>query len=95
MSKVEELRAFVRAQLDSTAEEISDYYERLMAQTQEELRRSERENQQKQRTLNQVLNPRVVLYRLGPDLPQDVPEPPQVKEEHEWSVKQEKEDLPV
>ena len=85
------------AQLESTAKEISDFYERMMAEDEEELRCSKEENQQKQRTLNQVLSQRVLLQRMSPDinqgLPLDVLEP-QVKEEPEWSEKEE-EELPV
>ena len=81
--------------MKSVAKEISGYYKRLMAEIKDELRRSEEENQKKQRTLDQILSPRVLLQRLCPDqgLPQDVPEP-LIKEEPEWSVKQEEEELP-
>ena len=81
------------SRVQSLAQEISDYHERMTAEKEEELRRSEEANQQKQRTLDQILSPRVVLHRLAPELNpgllQDVPEPPEVKEEPEWSIKQE------
>ena len=96
MSKVEDLRAFVKEPLAS----FSAFDERMRAQNEEELRRSEEENRRKQWTLNQVLIPRVVLHRLGPGLdrglPQDLTETQQIKEEpEETSVKQEEVEIPV
>ena len=99
MSKVEELQVFVMARLDSTAEEIPDYCERMVAENKEELRRSEEENQRKQSFGGEgaFLSPKLLLHRLSPDiiqgLPQDFAEPPQIKEEPEWSIKQEEEEL--
>ena len=90
MSKVE-APSFVKAWLDSFAEKISGFHERMMVQNEELLLRSEEANLQTQQIL--------IQYRPSPDLnqalSQDVPEPPQIKEEPEWSIKQEEEEPPV
>ena len=81
--------------MNSLAEEVSDFYERQKSQIEEELRRSQEENERKQRLLDQILSPRVRLQRLGPGLSQVLQQDvPQIKEECvERSIKQEEEEL--
>ncbi|KAJ0062373.1 hypothetical protein NL108_010974 [Boleophthalmus pectinirostris] len=84
------LRALVNERLSAAAEEIFALFERTIAEYEEELRRSKEENQRKQKTLDSVLSPRVLLPKAAPHTPS--PDPglthdstwsPQVKHEPE------------
>ncbi|XP_072308142.1 uncharacterized protein [Eucyclogobius newberryi] len=109
MSKSQKLRVLVNARLTAAADEIFALFETTITEFEEELRRSKEENQRKQKLLDAVLSPRVVLSRAalhapsaasGPglkrEIPETIPETRQIKEEEEEQViKQEEEQLPV
>uniref|UniRef100_A0A8C6S623 C2H2-type domain-containing protein n=1 Tax=Neogobius melanostomus TaxID=47308 RepID=A0A8C6S623_9GOBI len=83
MSEVQAFSAFVKERLAAAAGETRALFERITATYEEDLQRSEEENQRKQRLLDQALGPRVLLHRLGPGLNQglDIAETPRIKEE--------------
>ncbi|XP_059191708.1 gastrula zinc finger protein XlCGF57.1-like [Centropristis striata] len=75
MSKVEMFRVVVNERLSAAAEEILGLFERSIAEYEEELFRSKRENEQQRKLLDAVLKPEVRLHRA------DVrKEPPHTKE---------------
>uniref|UniRef100_A0A8C6X098 C2H2-type domain-containing protein n=1 Tax=Neogobius melanostomus TaxID=47308 RepID=A0A8C6X098_9GOBI len=81
-----------------TAGETRALFERTTAECEEELRRSQDENRRKQRLLEQILSPRVVLVRVdtGQSLKREITETSRIKEEpEEQSVTHEEEQLPV
>ncbi|XP_031733860.1 zinc finger and SCAN domain-containing protein 2-like isoform X1 [Anarrhichthys ocellatus] len=92
MSKVEMLRVVVTERLTAAAEEIFGLFERTLAEYEEELCRSKRDNECQRKLLDAVLKPEVRLHRvvLSADVQQD-PEPPHIKEQQEqcWSSQEE------
>uniref|UniRef100_A0A8C6WPD5 C2H2-type domain-containing protein n=1 Tax=Neogobius melanostomus TaxID=47308 RepID=A0A8C6WPD5_9GOBI len=80
MSKVQTLRALVIERLAAAAEDISVLFERATAEDEEELSRSEDENQRRQRLLDQALSRRVLM---NPGLNQDFTETAWIKQEPE------------
>ncbi|CAL9704081.1 unnamed protein product [Knipowitschia caucasica] len=102
MSTGPTLRALVTARLTAAAEEIFALFERTIAEYEEELRLC-KEKQRRQEQL-ETLRPRVMLPRAdsqtdpqspGPDLNQEIPETPPIKEEQEFKrVKREKDRRP-
>ncbi|KAM7413806.1 hypothetical protein PAMA_018886 [Pampus argenteus] len=84
MSKVEILREMVNQLLMAAAGEICGLFERTIADYEEELTCSKRENEYQRKLLEAVLKPEVRLHRT--DVQKD-PEPPHIKEEQEelWS----------
>ena len=65
MSKVQMLRAFVNQRLTAAAEEIFELFERTIAEYEEELCRSKKENERQQKRLDAVFNPQLRLHRAG------------------------------
>ncbi|XP_037622319.1 zinc finger protein 771-like [Sebastes umbrosus] len=63
MSKVEMLRAFVNQRLTAAADEIFELFERTIAEYEEELEFSSRENHRQRKLLDAVLHPEVRLHR--------------------------------
>ncbi|XP_037651737.1 zinc finger and SCAN domain-containing protein 21-like [Sebastes umbrosus] len=84
MSKVQILRAFVNRRLTAAAEEIFGLFERTIAEYEEELEFSSKENQRQQKLLDAVLNPEVRVHRADVQQLLVVEEefPP---EQQEWS----------
>uniref|UniRef100_A0A8C6SHE8 C2H2-type domain-containing protein n=1 Tax=Neogobius melanostomus TaxID=47308 RepID=A0A8C6SHE8_9GOBI len=78
MSKLQTLRALVIERLAAAAEEISVLFERATAEYEEELSRSEEENQRTQQLLDRALSRRVLM---NPGLNQDFTQTPRIKEE--------------
>ncbi|XP_070701982.1 zinc finger protein ZFP2-like [Pempheris klunzingeri] len=98
MCKVQMLRALLKQRLSAAAEEIFGLFERTIAEYEEELCRSQEENERQRRLLDAVLSPQLRLHRavLPADVQQpagaeeqvpcerqDPPEPPHIKEEQE------------
>ncbi|XP_070702875.1 gastrula zinc finger protein xFG20-1-like [Pempheris klunzingeri] len=102
MCKVQMLRALLKQRLSAAAEEIFGLFERTIAEYEEELCRSQEENERQRRLLDAVLSPQLRLHRAADvqqpagaeeQLPcerQDPPEPPHIKEEQEevWTSRQ-------
>ena len=65
MSKVQMLSLLVKQRLTAAAEEISGLFERTIAEYEEELCRSQEENERQRKLLDAVLQPRVQLHRAG------------------------------
>lgn len=65
MSKAQTLRRLVTERLAAAAEEIFSLVEKTIEEYEQELSRSEKENQRKQQLLDSVLNPRVLLPSAG------------------------------
>ncbi len=65
MSKVEMLRVVVNQRLTAAVEEISGLFERTIAEYEEELCHSKRENKRLRKVLDAVLKPEVRLRRAG------------------------------
>ncbi|XP_035859566.1 zinc finger and SCAN domain-containing protein 12-like isoform X3 [Sander lucioperca] len=91
MSKVQMLRAFVNQRLTAAAEEIFWLFERTIAEYEEELEFSSKDNHRQQKLLDAVLNPEVQLHRA------DVQQLSVVKaevppEQQEWSSSLDQED---
>ncbi|XP_039665035.1 zinc finger and SCAN domain-containing protein 12-like [Perca fluviatilis] len=63
MTKVQMLRALVEQRLTAAAEEIFGLFERTIAEYEEELEFSSKENHRQQKLLDAVLNPEVRLHR--------------------------------
>ncbi|XP_039665033.1 zinc finger protein 629-like [Perca fluviatilis] len=63
MTKVQMLRAFVNQRLTAAAEEIFGLFERTIAEYEEELEFSLKENHRQQKLLDAVLNPEVQIHR--------------------------------
>uniref|UniRef100_A0A8C6WNX9 C2H2-type domain-containing protein n=1 Tax=Neogobius melanostomus TaxID=47308 RepID=A0A8C6WNX9_9GOBI len=98
MCEGQTFRAFVNERLAAAAGETRALFERTTAECEEELRRSQDENRRKQRLLEQILSPRVVLVRVdtGQSLKREITETSRIKEEpEEQSVTREEEQLPV
>ncbi|XP_037622286.1 zinc finger protein 184-like isoform X1 [Sebastes umbrosus] len=94
MSKVEMLRAFVNQRLTAAADEIFELFERTIAEYEEELEFSSRENHRQRKLLDAVLHPEVRLHRAGNTDDQQLlvvneEVPP---EQHEWSPSLDQED---
>ncbi|XP_070701998.1 zinc finger protein Paris-like [Pempheris klunzingeri] len=101
MCKVQMLRALLKQRLSAAAEEIFGLFERTIAEYEEELCRSQEENERQRRLLDAVLSPQLRLHRADVQQPagakeqvpcerQDPPEPPHIKEEQEevWTSRQ-------
>ncbi|XP_049891292.1 zinc finger protein 135-like isoform X1 [Epinephelus moara] len=91
MSKVQMLRAFVNQRLTAAAEEIFELFETTIAEYEEKLEFSSKENHRQQKLLDAVYNPEVRSHRA------DVQQPFVVKEEaspeqQEWSSSLDQED---
>ncbi|XP_033491593.1 uncharacterized protein LOC117262646 [Epinephelus lanceolatus] len=82
MSKVELLRSLVCERLTAAAEEIFGLVERTIAEYEEELCRSNQENERQRKLLDAVLKPQVRVHRavVSADVQQD-PESPHIKED--------------
>ena len=65
MSEVQMLSLLVKQRLTAAAEEISGLFERTIAEYEEELCRSQEENERQRKLLDAVLQPRVQLHRAG------------------------------
>ena len=65
MSKVEMLRGFVSRRLTAAVEEIFGLFERTIAEYEQELSRSQRDNERQRKLLDAVLKPEVRLHRAG------------------------------
>uniref|UniRef100_A0A8C6TCX1 C2H2-type domain-containing protein n=1 Tax=Neogobius melanostomus TaxID=47308 RepID=A0A8C6TCX1_9GOBI len=102
MCEGQTFRAFLNERLAMAAGEIRALFERTTAECEEELRRSEQDNIRKQRILDKILSPRVVLVRArvqtpptSPGLNQEIRHTPRIKEEpEEERIKQEEEYFP-
>lgn len=95
MSKRQTLRGLVNERLTAAAEEIFALFEGTIAEYEVELCRSNEEIQRKQRLLDSVLNPKVLLHR-GHGLDHEITETPQIKEEpgEQSLLRREEEQLP-
>ncbi|XP_037622314.1 zinc finger and SCAN domain-containing protein 22-like [Sebastes umbrosus] len=91
MSKVEMLRAFVNQRLTAAADEIFELFERTIAEYEEELEFSSRENHRQRKLLDAVLHPEVRLHRADVQqllvVNEEVP-----PEQQEWSPSLDQED---
>ncbi|XP_039665026.1 zinc finger protein OZF-like [Perca fluviatilis] len=91
MSKVKMLRAYVNQRLTAAAEEIFGLFERTIAEYEEELEFSLKENHRQQKLLDAVLNPEVQIHRA--DVQQlSVDEDWVPPEQQEWSSSLDQED---
>lgn len=106
MSKSQSLRDLVNARLTAAAEEIFEVFVKTIAEYEEELGRSKKENERKQRLLDTILSPRINLMRVrahspslcppGPSLTQETTQTSQIKDEpKEQSIKQEQQPLTI
>ncbi|XP_074468596.1 uncharacterized protein LOC141753866 [Sebastes fasciatus] len=91
MSKVDLLRVFVKQRLTLAAEEILDLFETTIAEYEEQLEFSSKENQRRQKLLDAVLHPEVQLHRADVQqllvVREEVP-----TEQQEWSLRLDQED---
>ncbi|XP_074468583.1 uncharacterized protein LOC141753858 [Sebastes fasciatus] len=91
MSKVDLLRVFVKQRLTLAAEEILDLFETTIAEYEEQLEFSSKENQRRQKLLDAVLHPEVQLHRADVQqllvVREEVP-----TEQQEWSSSLDQED---
>ncbi|XP_078112518.1 uncharacterized protein LOC144521783 isoform X2 [Sander vitreus] len=91
MSKVQMLRALVEQRLTAAAEEIFGLFERTIAEYEEELCRSKKENERQQKLLDAVLNHEVQIQRT--DVQQLLVDKDWVPpEQQEWSSSLDQED---
>uniref|UniRef100_A0A671WWR7 C2H2-type domain-containing protein n=1 Tax=Sparus aurata TaxID=8175 RepID=A0A671WWR7_SPAAU len=65
MSKVQTLRVFMKQRLTAAAEEIFELFERTIAEYEEELCRSQEENERQRKLLDAVTEPPVQLHKTG------------------------------
>ncbi|XP_044192010.1 gastrula zinc finger protein xFG20-1-like isoform X1 [Thunnus albacares] len=91
MSKVQMLRASVTQRLTAAAEEIFVLFERSIAEYEEELSRSKKENERQRKLLDAVFNPQLQLHRADiQQLSESKEEVP--PEQQEWSSSLDQED---
>ncbi|XP_059180047.1 zinc finger protein 32-like [Centropristis striata] len=102
MSKAQVLRSLVKQRLTAAAEEIFGLFETTIAEYEEELCRSKEENERKQKLLDDVLNPELLLDRadiqqvlmVKEDVPSDERQSNLDQEDQEpRNIKEEQEDL--
>lgn len=65
MSKIQLLRVFLNQRLTVAAEEIFGAVEKTIAEYQEEVSRSKKENDRLQKILDIVIKPEIKLQRAG------------------------------
>ncbi|XP_036949786.1 gastrula zinc finger protein XlCGF57.1-like isoform X2 [Acanthopagrus latus] len=94
MSKVQMLSLLVKQRLTAAAEEISGLFERTIAEYEEELCRSQEENERQRKLLDAVLQPRVQLHRADVQRSVSKDEVPPQKQECSSSVGQEEPEPP-
>lgn len=98
MSKVQAFRAFLSQRLAAAVEEISEMFERIMAEYEDELRRCKEKVHRKQQFLDMVLQSRVLVLGVDPNpgVHNKITQTAQIKEEpEEQSITEEEEQLPV
>ncbi|KAM6904186.1 uncharacterized protein PEZ65_018884 [Lycodopsis pacificus] len=98
MTKVQMLRCLVNQRLTAAAEEIFGVFERTIAEYEEQLSRSQEQNERQRKLLDAVFIPQLQLHRAdvqqllvvkeeqqewSSSLDQEDPEPPHIKEEQE------------
>ncbi|KAK7907700.1 hypothetical protein WMY93_016312 [Mugilogobius chulae] len=104
-SEVDFVRALVSERLTAAAEEIFVLVKRTIVEYEEELCRFKEENQRKQQLLDSLLSPQLCIHRTEgvqrgclspePNVSQEIPQTPQIKEEpEEQKLQHEEEQLP-
>ncbi|XP_037106228.1 zinc finger protein 2-like [Syngnathus acus] len=93
MCKVKILRTLVKQRLNVAVEEIFGLFERTIAEYEEELCRTKKENERQRDLLDAILNPQVRLDRAdvqqvlveSQEMGDEPAEPPHIKEEEVWN----------
>ncbi|XP_049572739.1 gastrula zinc finger protein XlCGF17.1 isoform X2 [Syngnathus scovelli] len=91
MCKVKNLRTLVKQRLNVAVEEIFGLFEKTIAEYEEELCRTKKENERQRDLLDAILNPKVQLDRadvqqvsVEKEMGAEPAEPPHIKEEEVW-----------
>ncbi|XP_061153801.1 zinc finger and BTB domain-containing protein 24-like [Syngnathus typhle] len=93
MCKVKILKSLVKQRLNVAVEEIFGLFERTIAEYEEELCRTKKENERQRDLLDAILNPQVRLNRTdvqqvlveSQEIGEEPAQPPHIKEEEEWN----------